>query len=109
MTTRHWLVSAIGAIALSFMLTPAQAAPLGGASDPGIAAAVTEGSAVQQTHWRRRHWGWRHRHYYGGGYPYYYDRPYYGRRYYYGYGGPRLGVWGPGFGFSVGPRHRYWW
>lgn len=109
MTMKHWLVSAIGAIALSFVLMPAQAAPLGGLTEQGIATAAKDAAGVENVHWRRRHWhhrryGWRHRHrYYYGGYPYYYGRPYYG------YGGPRIGIWGPGFGFYVGPRRRYWW
>jgi hypothetical protein len=51
-------------------------------------------------HWHCRRYGWHRRPYYNyGGYPLY-------RRHHYG---PRFGVWGPGFGLYIGPRHRHWW
>jgi hypothetical protein len=107
MKTAYWLSAAAGVMALGFTATQAPAASLGGAES--LKTMVGEASDAQKVHWRHRHW--RHRHYY-------YHRPYYYRpRYYYGgypyyyrrHYGPRFGVWGPGFGFYVGPRRRYWW
>jgi hypothetical protein len=97
------------AAAMVVFMAPASAGPLNGARMPMPAVGLAP--EMQDVHWRRRcwwhrgHWhcsrhGWyRPRYFYGGGYPVY-------RRY---HRGPRFGVWGPGFGFYVGPRHRYRW
>lgn len=58
MKRRNWLLSAVGALALGFLVVPAQAAPVSGmAGDLKTATDVTSG--VHQVH--RRHY--RHRHY----------------------------------------------
>lgn len=117
MKTAYWLSAAVAIAALGFMATSAPAASLNGIGS--LKTAASETSDVRNVHWRRgcwRHRGhwhcrryarhWYPRYYYGGD-PYYYGGyPYYYRRYHHG---PRFGIWGPGFGFHIGPRRHYWW
>ena len=89
MKRRNWLLSAVGALALGFLVVPAQAAPMSGmAGDLKTATDVTSG--VQQVH--RRHY--RHRHY----------RKYRHLRHY------RYYRRSPGIQLYIGPRrdHRYY-
>ena len=92
MRLSHWLGSAIGALALGFLVMPAQAAPAGALTGNAAAAQEQGASMAEQARHRcyRRYGDWicpGHRHYR-----------------YYGYG--------PGFSFYFGPRrhhhHRHW-
>ena len=113
MTSKHWFIPAVGAIALYFAAAPAQAAPIAGAASGGLAAAASRNSAVNNVHWRRRCWWhrghlhcrrhvrrWHPDYYYGGYFP---------RRHSYRYR-PGFTIYGPGFGLYLGPRYkrRHW-
>lgn len=134
MIWKRWLLGAGAAMALGVAAAPVQAAPAGSLATSGLSAAASEGGVVEKVHrgrrcWRHRgHWHcqrtsrrYRPHYYYGGYYPrryrYYRYRPafygygpayyggYYPRRYRYR---PGVSFYGPGFGFSFGPRYRYW-
>jgi hypothetical protein len=93
MRLKYWLSCAGGLMALAFLATPAQAAPVGGVVDLGPVAA--EASDVQNVRWRRcwrhrGHWHCRRRHVHY--YPYYYGAPY---------------AFGPSFSIHIGRRHHH--
>ncbi len=93
MKAKHYLGAVLGGFALAFFwVMPVQAAPVS-SHTTSLKAAVDTNSIVQETTW-----GYRHRYYYGGYYPYDYSyRPY--SSYYYGY---------PAYGrYHYGPRHDY--
>jgi hypothetical protein len=95
MSIRTWLISAAGAVALGFIGTSAQAAPIGSVN--GVQSSAAQNSGVQEATWVRRcYWHRGHRHcrrYWDDSYGYY-GYPYYG----------------PGIGFFFGGgghRHHF--
>jgi hypothetical protein len=111
MTSKYWLIGAVGAVALCFAAAPSQAAPNVGVTS-GLAAIASQDSAVSDVRWRRRCWWhrghWHCRRHVRRWYPDYYYGGYVPRRHY--RYRPGFAVYGPGFGLYVGPRHRrYGW
>jgi hypothetical protein len=114
MKSRHWIIGTASALALTWTIASAQAAPTIGPS--GLKAAQMHASPTQTVDYRRC-W-WRHGNrvcrwfpsysydygssYYGPAYYGYYGpgyyRPYYRRHYY----GPGVAIGVPGFGLSIG-------
>ena len=89
MRMSHWLVSAVGALALGVLAMPVQAAPVGALTGNAATAHEEGASAADQVNYRC-YWRYGRRHC---------------RHYYYGYG--------PGFGFYWGGHrhhrhHRHW-
>ena len=127
MTWTRWLLGAGAALALGAAALPAQAAPAGSLTTSALPASAGEnGGIVEKAHVGRRcwrhygHWHCRRascpRRLYYSDYAYYPRRHYYGPAYYYGYPRyyryrhrPAVALYGPGFGFSFGPRYRYGW
>jgi hypothetical protein len=102
--TRLMVTSSFAAGFLALSMGVAPAATPGAATTNWSHAELTKSQITEVR--KNRRWGNRR---YGKRYGYRrYGRRGYYRPYRYGYyGGPRVGVWGPGFGVYVGPRHRY--
>jgi hypothetical protein len=99
MRVTPWLIGAAAAAIIGFAGTAASAAPA--TVVPGLKAAASDASAVEETHYRRRwrrHWGFY-------GVPYVYFGPRYYHRHHYR---PYYGAYGFYGRPWVGSR-RYWW
>jgi hypothetical protein len=117
MKLKHWLAGAACALSLAAFGAGAQAGPLGGIGNAGIASQAT--GDIESVRWVTRcHWHRGHRHCrrVWRDYGYYDDYGYYpSYRPYAYYGGPY--AYGPGFGLYFGGghhhhhrhhRHRHW-